>query len=102
MRETPQEYSLRRLEHLGKALDAASLLDGHPLCVYVTGSYGRLEAWQESDIDPFFLYDGADETERFPWTSFVRLSARLIDKAKAQDFPPFTQDGRYLEVQYVK
>jgi hypothetical protein len=101
MRETPRDYSLRRLQQLGNALDVAPLLDGHPLCVYVTGSYGRLEAWRESDIDPFFLYDSADETERFPWTSFVRLSARLIETAKTMDFPSFTQDGRYLEVQYV-
>lgn len=101
MRETPRDYSLRRLRQLGEKLDADPLLDGHPLCVYVTGSYGRLEAWRESDIDPFFLYDSADETERFPWTSFVRLSSRLIEIAKAMDFPPFTQDGRYLEVQYV-
>lgn len=101
MPETTRDYSLRRLRQLGEALDAAPLLDGHPLCVYVTGSYGRLEAWKESDIDPFFLYDSADQTERFPWTSFVRLSARLIETAKAMDFPSFTQDGRYLEVQYV-
>ena len=101
MRETPRDYSLRRLRQLGEALDVAPLLDGHPLCVYVTGSYGRLEAWQDSDIDSFFLYDSADESERFPWTSFVRLSARLIETAKAMDFPSFTQDGRYLEVQYV-
>lgn len=101
MGETPRDYSLRRLRQLGDALDAARLLDGHPLCVYVTGSYGRLEAWRESDVDPFFLYDSGAETERFPWTSFVRLSARLIETAKEMDFPPFTQDGRYLEVQYV-
>lgn len=101
MEETPRDYSLRRLRELGSALDAASLLDGHPLCVYVTGSYGRLEAWSGSDIDPFFLYDSADQSERFPWTSFVRLSARLIDTANEMQFPPFSQDGRYLEVQYV-
>lgn len=101
VRETHRDYSLRRLSQLGDALNAAPLLDGHPLCVYVTGSYGRLEAWPESDIDPFFLYDGGDKTERFPWTSFVRLSARLIDTAKEMDFPPFDQDGRYLEIQYV-
>lgn len=49
----------------------------------------------------FPLYDSADQTERFPWTSFVRLSARLIETAKEMEFPPFSQDGRYLGVQYV-
>lgn len=99
--ESPRDYSLRRLRELGEKLDAGPLLDGHPLCVYVTGSYGRLEAWSKSDIDPFFLYDSADQSERFPWTSFVRLSARLIETAKEMEFPPFSKDGMYLEVQYV-
>ncbi|HEX7245918.1 MAG TPA: DUF294 nucleotidyltransferase-like domain-containing protein [Solirubrobacterales bacterium] len=101
VQDSPRDYSLRRLKQLGEELDAGQLLDGHPLCVYVTGSYGRLEAWEKSDIDPFFLYDSADETQRFPWTSFVRLSARLIDVAQEMDFPPFSKDGKYLEVQYV-
>jgi len=101
VRDSPRDYSLNRLKHLSEELDAGQLLDGHPLCVYVTGSYGRLEAWEKSDIDPFFLYDSADETQRFPWTSFVRLSARLIDVAGEMGFPPFSKDGEYLEVQYV-
>jgi hypothetical protein len=92
---------LRRLRELGDALNADPLLDGHPLCVYVTGSYGRLEAWSQSDVDPFFLYDSADRTQRFPWTRFVRLSARLIEIAEEMEFPPFSKDGKYLEVQYV-
>lgn len=99
--ESRRDYSLERLKQLGEELDAGRLLDGHPLCVYVTGSYGRLEAWEKSDIDPFFLYDSADETRRFPWTRFVRLSARLIDVAQEMDFPSFSKDGKYLEVQYV-
>ena len=101
MDETSRDYSLRRLRELGDALNADPLLDGHPLCVYVTGSYGRLEAWSQSDVDPFFLYDSADQTQRFPWTRFVRLSARLIEIAEEMEFPPFSKDGKYLEVQYV-
>lgn len=69
--------------------------------MYATGSYGRLEAWPGSDIDLFFLYDGADETARFPWTSFVRLSAKLIEAIAEMGIPPFSSDGRYLEVLYV-
>jgi len=101
MPESRRDYSLSRLRSLDDALNAASLLDDHPLCIYVTGSYGRLEAWEGSDIDPFFLYDSADDSARFPWTSFVRLSARLIETAQELNFPPFSKDGQYLEVQYV-
>jgi len=89
------------LRELGEKIDVEPLLEEHPLCVYVTGSYGRLEAWTGSDIDLFFLYDSADETQRFPWTKFVRLSARLIETTQEMEFPPFSGDGRYLELQYV-
>lgn len=102
MQETRREYSARRLRELGKQLEPLNpVLHNHPLCVYATGSYGRLEAWSGSDIDLFFLYDGADDSERFPWTTFLRLSARLIDATEAMGFPAFSGDGRYLEVQYV-
>ena len=77
------------------------LLEGHRLCVYATGSYGRLEAWDGSDIDLFFLYDDAEESERLPWITFTRLSARLVEETEDMGFPPFSGDGRYLEVLYV-
>lgn len=101
MEEPNRDYSLRRLDELGRELDVEPIVDDHPLCVYVTGSYGRLEAWEGSDIDLFFLYDSSDETARFPWTSFVKLSARLIETTERMGFPPFSGDGRYLELQYV-
>jgi hypothetical protein len=100
--DTRREYSLRRLSKLGQKLDPVKpLLAEHSLCVYATGSYGRLEAWKGSDIDLFFLYDAAKETERFPFTTFLRLAARLIDATEEMGFPPFSGDGQYLEIQYV-
>ncbi len=81
---------------------AHDILGDHRLCVYATGSYGRLEAWSGSDIDLFFLYDDADETNTLPWTAFVRLAARLIDVTQEMGLPPFSGDGKYLEVQYVR
>jgi len=101
--ETRRDYSSRRLRELAEKLaPVVPLLEGQPLCVYATGSYGRLEAWADSDIDLFILYDGAHESERFPWTTFVRLSARLIEATEEMGFPPFSGDGRYLEIQYVR
>lgn len=83
-----------------RLVELDQLLADHRLCVYATGSYGRLEAWQESDIDLFFLYDDAKD-ERLPWTTFVRLAAHLIDVTREMGFPPFSGDGRYLDVLYV-
>jgi hypothetical protein len=62
----------------------------------------RLEAWPGSDIDLFFLYDRAKEDGRLPWTTFLRLAARLIDATEEMGFPPFSGDGRYLELQYIR
>jgi hypothetical protein len=102
VQETRREYSARRLRELGGQLEPLGpILHDHPLCVYATGSYGRLEAWSGSDIDLFFLYDGSDESQRFPWTTFLRLSARLVEVTEEMRFPAFSGDGRYLEVQYV-
>jgi Putative nucleotidyltransferase DUF294 len=100
--EASQDYSLSRLRELGERLQpAGQLLSGHPLCVCATGSYGRLEAWSQSDADVFFLYDDADESQRLPLTSFIRFASLLIETTEAMGFPPFSGDGRYLGVQYV-
>jgi hypothetical protein len=77
-------------------------LEDEPLCVYATGSYGRLEAWEGSDIDLFFLYDDAEPRKRFAFTTFVRLAACLVDATEDMGFPPFSGDGKYLDVGYVK
>jgi hypothetical protein len=101
--DTRRDYSLDRLRQLGDKLDSVlPLLEGHPLCIYATGSYGRLEAWSGSDIDLFFLYDGASEDDGLPWTRFLRLTARLIEATEEMGFPPFSGDGRYLERQYIR
>lgn len=100
---TRREYSLDRLATLGQRLDPVRpLLAGKPICVYATGSYGRLEGWSGSDVDLFFLYDGEDATDRFPWITFTRLAACLVDASEAMGFPEFSGDGKYLEVLYVR
>jgi UTP:GlnB (protein PII) uridylyltransferase len=100
--QTRAEYSQERLDELARRMDPVlGLLDEHPLCVYATGSYGRLEGWSGSDIDLFFLYDNQDETERLPRTTFVQLASHLIRTTDDMGFPPFSGDGRYLDVQYI-
>lgn len=100
---TKRDYSLDRLGTLGERLDPVRpLLDGKPICVYATGSYGRLEGWAGSDVDLFFLYDGDDDADRFPWITFTQLAACLITATEAMGFPSFSGDGKYLEVLYVR
>jgi predicted nucleotidyltransferase len=100
--DTTAAYSLQRLGELSSRLqDAERLIADHPLSIYVTGSYARLEAWRESDIDVFFLHERSADESPFPYVSFIELSAQLIAATRAMNFPEFTDDGRYLEVHYV-
>ncbi len=97
-----RDYSLGRLSELTDRLGPlADVVAGRALCVYATGSYGRLEAGTASDIDLFFLCD-ADLDDAFPFTVFVRLAAAIVEATEEMGFPPFTGDGQYLEVHYVQ
>lgn len=95
-------YAQERLEALRRDCRALlDVIDAEPLCVYVTGSYGRLEAWEGSDLDVFFLDARSRDADRLPWITMVRLCAGLADSIEALAFPPFTGGGEWLEVQYV-
>jgi Putative nucleotidyltransferase DUF294 len=95
-------YAEERLEALRReSVSLLEVIDDEPLCVYVTGSYGRLEAWEESDLDVFFLDARAQDADRLPWITMVRLCAGLADSIEALGFPPFSGGGEWLEVQYV-
>lgn len=90
-----KSYSLQRLAEVADGLDdVRDLLAESGLCIYATGSYGRLEAWEASDIDLFFLYE---DIAAYSYLAFIRVAARLIEKTEAMRFPPFSGDGRYLE-----
>lgn len=96
------EYSRGRIAELGSRLEPVErLLSDEPLCIYATGSYGRLEAGEESDIDIFFLYDGHPLVQRLPNLTLIQLSACLIEATKEMGFPEFSEDGRYLDVHYL-
>lgn len=97
-----REYSLGRLSELSYRLGPlADVVRGRRLCAYATGSYGRLEAGADSDIDLFFLCD-VDVEAAFPFTVFVRLAAAIVEATEEMGFPPFTGEGQYLEVHYVQ
>ncbi|GAA4789746.1 hypothetical protein GCM10023231_17110 [Olivibacter ginsenosidimutans] len=50
------DYSLRRLNEFKNHITKSEELRKHnDFCIYTTGSYGRLEASDHSDLDLFFL-----------------------------------------------
>jgi len=99
---TRAEFSQARIEELGSLLKPVEgLLRDEPLCIYATGSYGRLEAGEDSDIDVFFLYEGHPAVQRLSNLTLIRLAACLIEATEEMGFPPFSGDGRYLDVHYL-
>lgn len=74
----------------------AEALTGDAACVYATGSVGRGEASEHSDLDVFVVSTG--ELKRLDG---IRLLAKLIDVTEALKFPPFSGDGEYLQLHAV-
>ena len=96
-------YSRKRLDELSTDLNQLqSLQVVNNLCIYATGSFGRLEASEYSDIDLFFV-----QTSDEPSNSISRIDKTLADAdvirlARKHGFPEFSRDGEFLEVHQLK
>lgn len=85
-----------RLETLrGRIASLPALAGADDLCIYATGSFGRLEASAHSDLDLFLVHTGP---ERYPRLDEHLVLADLVRACRSEGFPEFTDDGRYLEV----
>lgn len=94
--------STRRLEEVRSSIHQFDELADLPdLCIYVTGSYGRLEASPHSDLDLFFINKGSEETHRIRATTKTLLDAHLIRAGRELGLPDFSADGKYLSVHYL-
>ncbi len=87
---------LRKLTALLKKAECVSNFRG--FTIFTAGSYGRLEASQFSDIDPFFIvasehrpYDGI----RLP---AIRMLSEVIGICDRLRFPEFSNDGEFLQI----
>lgn len=92
-----KELNLKKIADLKQVLSTSGeLCKQQDLCIYATGSYGRLEAGETSDIDLFFLAkNGQKPISRI---SKTLIDADIISKCRAMGFPEFSGDGEYLEV----
>jgi predicted nucleotidyltransferase len=94
--EVRQQYSTGRLQEVTKRVALIHELAQQPnLSIYVTGSYGRLEAYEGSDLDLFFVSDDERAVDR---TTKTLVDAELIKLARGMGFPPFSNDAQYLEI----
>ncbi len=94
--EERKKQSLERLEEFKKRVAKIEALKDAPgLSIYVTGSYGRLEASVRSDLDLFFITAAKQPVNRITKTL---IDAELIKIAKDMRFPDFSGDGKYLVI----
>jgi predicted nucleotidyltransferase len=87
-------FTNSRTEALQQGLLKAAYATGRnsDYCVYVTGSFGRQEACEHSDVD-LFIIGG----EKFRRLDEILLKADIISTARELAFPEFSGDGEYLE-----
>ena len=97
-----RDFSTEKLAGLGSRIEKIDVLREMPdLCIYVTGSFGRLEASKHSDLDLFFIHKGAFKSNPVPRIQKTLLDADLIRITRDSSFPDFSNDGEYLTVHYL-
>lgn len=92
-----------RLAEIKEHLKEAEALAKDKACVYATGSFGRCEASQYSDLDLFIVgkRDGRARPDGNEGSLLKRLDeicikADLIEVTRQLGIPEFSGDGRYL------
>ncbi len=96
--ERRRERSRERLDGLREKVGSFQELDETVgLCIYVTGSYGREEASEHSDLDLLFVHEGDREEAGLTSLRETLIQADLIRLNREAGFPEFSGDGRYLQ-----
>jgi hypothetical protein len=92
-----------RINDLRSRLKGAAALVSGKACVFATGSFGRCEASQYSDLDLFIVGKsdgkpgiGAVEGSRLKRLDEICVKADLIGATRGMNIPDFSADGRYL------
>ena len=100
-----RDATIERFSELQSHLAKASEIVGNNACVYATGSFGRLEAGQQSDLDVFIVSKTAEihrdgknlMVNQLSNLDTILVKAELIKAIKALNMPKFDADGKYLE-----
>ncbi len=96
-----QRISLVRLDELREAFTAQTDEDlrvalGDHTCIYVTGSGGRAEMSETSDLDAFIVRSDGEMASRLDG---VLIQAGLLRAQRQAGFPEPSRDGAFLEPQ---
>jgi predicted nucleotidyltransferase len=107
--EKVRASSLARFQKLKSALAAAEILVAGKACVYATGSFGRMEAGPESDLDLFIVVE-TEEIEKndkivvvnqLNGIDEITLKYQLITAVENCGIEPFDGGGKYLETHRI-
>jgi len=93
-----RDYTVQKIIALRQQLGDAERLVAGKACVYATGSYGRGEASEKSDLDLFIvgLNDPSSDGSLLKRLDEICVKADLIDATRTLLIPEFDGDGRYL------
>jgi predicted nucleotidyltransferase len=96
--------TVARFAELQKHLIKANEIVEGSACVYATGSFGRLEAGTQSDLDVFIVSKTAEidrdgkkfMVNRLSNLDTILVKAELIKAINVLNMPKFDADGKYL------
>jgi len=91
-----KNYSIGKIEELKSKLTVAEKLVSERACVYMTGSFGRHEANEHSDVDLFIVSLSDNNGSKLSRLDDICIKADLICAIRAMKLPEFDSDGRYL------
>jgi predicted nucleotidyltransferase len=99
--EERKQFTVAKVSQFREALRESDALAESKACVYATGSYGRCEASNHSDLDVFIVAKNKNEAQGEKVSMLNRLDeicikADLIKMSKHFDLPPFSGEGHYL------
>jgi len=95
--EELRAFSQDKLSKVRSLVTEADQLVAGKACVYVTGSFGRLEANSTSDMDLFVVSDcGPGGNDTLTGIDTILVQADLIHSLKKLDLPGLDGDGKYL------
>jgi predicted nucleotidyltransferase len=104
-----RSFSEQKLNLLRAELAEAERIISGKACVYATGSFGRLEATSQSDLDVFIVsktaFDRTDGKDlivnQLSNLDSILVKAELIKAISRLEMPNFDADGKYLECHTV-
>lgn len=86
----------KRLRELRRFLRNAESIAANKACAYATGSFGREEASEHSDLDLFIVGKHSDGGSQLKRLDEICIKADLIEATRYFKIPEFSGDGRYL------